>query len=687
MKFKNDIEAQADISVTGDVNIGGAGQANRKLKVHGNASIDGGLYLTGASTSYSVEVGQSRSVDGVAFLDLTGEVAPDDYGLRMIRYGGLNAESKIIHTGTANLTINASNGADTVFTNTNVGIGTTNAKTLLHLRKDTATAGSESIVLLDNRQTGTGSYYSGGLWGAGYRDVADPGYLAGIDFLRTSQSGGLSSQGEMIFYTTTVASTLSSIRASNERMRIDSIGNVGIGTDDPSELLNLSSTGPARLLIEADTDNVTETDNAQIILKQDGGAVVGRLGFKTGTNSLEIWNQYAENLIFGTNNTQRLYIQSSGPSTFTGISDYSTVKLSRFNTAGNTTHRTGLVTQNYLGAEQDTAMVIGFVDATQSVISLGGSSSLHNTATKLRFYTAANTTTLTGTERMTILNNGYVGINDPTPAYQLDVAGIIRSQSNIYATGTIGSSSINTRDKLRVWDSGLYTIGMKSGYTFGGLGGNGTSSADYAMSFQMSGGTPNRGFYWGTSSQNDAKGAMALTNEGKLTVADSIRLGYGETDTVAPGITYPLEVNGDVKATSYINQRVSWNTSFQHTSNNVTYFYYIPTNNTQERNINLYWNNWIAQYGGRVKKVVMRNTGSSTVPTATTIAYKVTVNGTTVFTSGYVSITGTGNDKKSSYTFTDTDATFNEGDRVQVSFNTNGDLHYTAVGISLEYTE
>ena len=283
--------------------------------------------------------------------------------------------------------------------------------------------------------------------------------------------------------------------------------------------------------------------------------------------------------------------------------------------------------------------------------------------------------------------NGYVGINDSTPSYQLDVNGVINSQSNIYATGTIGSSTANTRDKLRVWNSGLYAIGMKTGYTFGGLGGNGTSSADYAMSFQMNGGTPNRGFYWGTSSQNDAKGAMALTNEGKLTVADSIRLGYGETDTVAPGITYPLEVNGDVKATGYINQRVAWNAGYAHTSNNVTSWYYIPVGYIAETPNNTYYNNWAAQYGGRVKKVIMRNTGSNTVPTATTIAYKVTVNGTTVFTSGYVSITGTGNDKKSSYTFTDTDATFNEGDRVQVSFNTNGNLYYTAVGISLEYTE
>ena len=47
-----------------------------------------------------------------------------------------------------------------------MGIGTDNPYTLLHLKKDTATAGSESIILLDNRQTGTSSYYSGGLWGA-----------------------------------------------------------------------------------------------------------------------------------------------------------------------------------------------------------------------------------------------------------------------------------------------------------------------------------------------------------------------------------------------------------------------------------------------------------------------------------------------------------------------------------------
>ena len=101
----------------------------------------------------------------------------------------------------------------------------------------------------------------------------------------------------------------------SEKVRITSSGNVGIGTASPSELLHLSSTGPARLLIEADTDNVTETDNAQIILKQDGGAVVGNLGYKTNTNGLEITNQYVGAdgvLTFGTSNAERMRINYLG---------------------------------------------------------------------------------------------------------------------------------------------------------------------------------------------------------------------------------------------------------------------------------------------------------------------------------------------------------------------------------------
>jgi hypothetical protein len=100
-----------------------------------------------------------------------------------------------------------------------------------------------------------------------------------------------------------------------QRMVINNSGNVGIGATSPSELLHIKSAGPARLLIEADTDNLTETDNAQIILKQDGGAVVGNLGFKTNTNGIEITNQYGGSdgiLTLGTSNTERMRINYLG---------------------------------------------------------------------------------------------------------------------------------------------------------------------------------------------------------------------------------------------------------------------------------------------------------------------------------------------------------------------------------------
>ena len=118
------------------VGIGGDAENNRKLKVHGNSSVDGNLYLSGDASDYSIEVGQSRTTEGVALLDLTGEIIPDDYGLRLIRYGGENAESAIIHTGTSNLRIRTENSAETVFENTKVGIGTTTPGSKLDVNGD-----------------------------------------------------------------------------------------------------------------------------------------------------------------------------------------------------------------------------------------------------------------------------------------------------------------------------------------------------------------------------------------------------------------------------------------------------------------------------------------------------------------------------------------------------------------------
>ena len=53
-----------------------------------------------------------------------------------------------------------------------------------------------------------------------------------------------------------------------------------------------------------------------------------------------------------------------------------------------------------------------------------------------------------------------------------------------------------------------------------------------------------RGFWWGDTTHTNAQGAMALTTQGRLTVAEGIRVGYGETDTTIPSAG--LAVNGTI---------------------------------------------------------------------------------------------------------------------------------------------
>lgn len=112
-----------------------------------------------------------------------------------------------------------------------------------------------------------------------------------------------------------------------------------------------------------------------------------------------------------------------------------------------------------------------------------------------------------------------------------------------YNIGLIDGYGANTRDKLRVWNGSNYTIGMSSGYTFGALN-------DYAMSFQMND-DADRGFWWGDTGHTNAQGAMSLTTQGHLAVANTVKIGYGESNT--SGAAYDLDVSGNGHFTGSIH--------------------------------------------------------------------------------------------------------------------------------------
>lgn len=101
-------------------------------------------------------------------------------------------------------------------------------------------------------------------------------------------------------------------------------------------------------------------------------------------------------------------------------------------------------------------------------------------------------------------------------------------------TGGLNTNNLSTRDKISVYTGDPYVIGMQSGITFGHLN-------DWGMTFQFND-ESDRGFWWGDSSHSTAQGAMSLTTDGRLTVANSISVGQGEGITTPS--SHPLYVDG-----------------------------------------------------------------------------------------------------------------------------------------------
>jgi hypothetical protein len=225
------------------------------------------------------------------------------------------------------------------------------------------------------------------------------------------------------------------INALYERMRIDSSGNVGIGTDSPASKLHVSGGSGARADVQVTYDalGTASGDGAQFGI-QSGGAY--------------LWNFENSATYFATNNTERMRIDSSG-NVGIGTSSPATNLEVRNATAPATFKLVQSGNGTFTATTTTLSTTLDATDANASLLFSTGSSE------RMRIDSSGNL--LVGTTDDTLYNNGAGG----------NTGVVLRgSVGNIQAARSDGAPI----DLNRLDDDGDIAVFQKDGSTVGSIG-------------------------------------------------------------------------------------------------------------------------------------------------------------------------------------------------------------------------
>lgn len=330
------------------------------------------LYISGAGAN-AIQLGQGRTDNNYAYIDLVGDATYTDYGLRLIRNSnGPNAGSLLNHRGTGSLTLRTEDAAPIVFmtANTdrmrvtsagNVGIGMTTPSYTLDVSgtvRATAFIGAGDNL---GNHTATQALSMAGNT-IGFSGVTDKVY-----WYSNTYGTGMES------------STLTNWSASAFRWRIG-----GTTVSAGSQQMLLNTTGL--------------TVSGSVLINSDDSVALPGYSWSSDTNTGMYWVG-ADQIGISAGGTQRGLFNSSGL-TVTGAVNATNVRV----------------------PDGDTAALPGFAWQTDTNTGM-----YHPTTDVIGF-------SIGGTERMRVHSNGYVGISNTSPAYPLDITGGLRASGEIIST-------------------------------------------------------------------------------------------------------------------------------------------------------------------------------------------------------------------------------------------------------------
>jgi len=545
----NTLEALTIVPDTGNVGIGTTSPGS-KLQVYSAASSN--VFITGYGTSAQNDWGAQNAmfVKTDNGLVISKQNAPNNTNRLYTFYNDAsgNAEQYIYNTSNT-ATIKLDSAGDSYFNGGDVGIGTTSPDTLLQA---TNTADGTNYISYEIGNSAINANNKGGF--AIYEFAAKQ---ATLEYYRDgSGKFEIASQGasnHISLSTTAVGNT-----TPTERIRIDSAGNVGIGTSSPNQKLQVGGNlhvydeegdTDASIFLSTGTSNVTTVKIASNGDSYINGGNVG-IGTTSPSARLEVLTTTTNKFVRfrADNNEQRFefYVGASGnPSRMSMHNDAATETI-RFASAGNSYLNGGNVG---IGTTAPGATLPTDSETATKVLQLAGvSGSAGDTAVLLRSSDNSSGLDLwhNASTGDSYIDNRY-NSNQGDTIFRVKTAGTPLEALRITGNGNVGIGTTSPNYKLASYSSGdEFAIVAGAGNAVGEFTGIGLSGYITTNAAVKAGLVFERETSWGIGkmhflNNNTLGDSDATLSDSKMTIDSTGNVGIG---TTSPG--YRLEVDGGI---------------------------------------------------------------------------------------------------------------------------------------------